>query len=39
MFVYYERHGFWGNPRVLHMLLGRAPATFAKFLARADVWR
>jgi len=39
MFAYYERHGFWGNPRVLHMLLGRAPATFAGFLARADVWR
>ncbi|MDD3827284.1 MAG: NmrA family NAD(P)-binding protein [Anaerolineae bacterium] len=39
MFVYYERHGFWGNPRVLHMLLGRAPATFAGFLTRADAWR
>ena len=34
MFVYYERHGFWGNPRVLGWLLGRAPATFAEFAAR-----
>jgi len=39
MFRYYEQHGFWGNPRVLHMLLGRAPATFAGFLTRADAWR
>lgn len=39
MFVYYERHGFWGNPRVLHWLLGRAPATFASFVARTAAAR
>ncbi len=31
MFEYYEAHGFWGNPFVLHQLLGRAPRTFAEF--------
>jgi hypothetical protein len=34
MFVYYERHGFWGSPRVLTWLLGRPPATLSEFLAR-----
>jgi NAD(P)H dehydrogenase (quinone) len=35
MFAYYERHGFWGNPRVLSWLLGRPPATMAEFVARS----
>ena len=35
MFRYYERHGFWGNPRVLAWLLGRPPTTFAGFVRRA----
>jgi NAD(P)H dehydrogenase (quinone) len=39
MFAYYERHGFWGNPRVLRWLLGRAPATFAEFVARTAAAR
>jgi NAD(P)H dehydrogenase (quinone) len=34
MFVYYERHGLWGSPRVLTWLLGRAPTTMAGFVAR-----
>jgi NAD(P)H dehydrogenase (quinone) len=34
MFCYYERFGFWGNPRVLGWLLGRPPATFAAFVGR-----
>jgi len=34
MFEYYERHGFWGNPRVLTWLLGRPPSGFAAFVAR-----
>ena len=34
MFQYYERHGFWGNPRVLSGLLGRPPTTFAAFVKR-----
>jgi len=34
MFRYYERYGFWGNPRVLHWLLGRPPNTFAAFVER-----
>ena len=34
MFHYYERHGFWGNPRVLGWLLGRPPTTFAAFIER-----
>lgn len=33
MFGYYERFGFVGNPRVLSGLLGRAPASYAAFLA------
>ena len=39
MFRYYERFGFWGGPRVLTWLLGRAPATFAAFVGRvAQEW-
>ncbi len=34
MFRYYERYGFWGNPRVLGWLLGRPPTTFAAFVVR-----
>lgn len=34
MFRYYERFGFWGNPKVLTWLLGRAPVTFADFVRR-----
>jgi NAD(P)H dehydrogenase (quinone) len=34
MFRYYEQHGFWGNPRVLTLLLGRSPTTFAAFVGR-----
>ncbi|HEX9013636.1 MAG TPA: NmrA family NAD(P)-binding protein [Anaerolineaceae bacterium] len=34
MFEYYEKFGFWGNPTVLTALLGRAPTTFAEFVAR-----
>jgi uncharacterized protein YbjT (DUF2867 family) len=35
MFDYYARYGLPGNPNVLSWLLGRAPATFAAFAARA----
>ena len=35
MFRYYERYGFWGNPRVLTGLIGRSPTTFEGFVARA----
>lgn len=34
MFDYYERYGFWGNPRVLTGLLGRAPTSFSAFVLR-----
>jgi uncharacterized protein YbjT (DUF2867 family) len=34
MFDYYDRFGFWGNPRVLGWLLGRPPTTFAAFVGR-----
>jgi NAD(P)H dehydrogenase (quinone) len=34
MFQYYDRHGFWGSPRVLGWLLGRAPGSFEAFVAR-----
>jgi NAD(P)H dehydrogenase (quinone) len=34
MFRYYERYGFWGNPRVLGWLLRRPPTTFGAFLER-----
>ncbi|NIV28395.1 MAG: hypothetical protein GWN58_02435 [Anaerolineae bacterium] len=36
MFRYYERHGFWGNPRVLTWLLGRPPTAFASFVERVS---
>jgi uncharacterized protein YbjT (DUF2867 family) len=39
MFRYYERYGFWGNPRVLGWLLGRPPTTFAAFVERAKCSR
>jgi uncharacterized protein YbjT (DUF2867 family) len=32
MFDHYRAHGFTGSPRVLEMLLGRAPRTFADHL-------
>ena len=35
MFRYYERHDFWGSPRVLTWLLGRPPTTLAAFTRRA----
>jgi uncharacterized protein YbjT (DUF2867 family) len=35
MFRYYDRHGLWGNPRVLSQLLGRAPTRFAAFVERS----
>jgi hypothetical protein len=31
MFVYYDRHGVWGNPRVLKDLIYRSPTTFEDF--------
>jgi NAD(P)H dehydrogenase (quinone) len=34
MFQYYDRHGFWGSPRVLGWLLGRAPGSFEAFATR-----
>ena len=34
MFRYYERYGFWGNPRVLTWLLGRSPTTFMAYVER-----
>jgi NAD(P)H dehydrogenase (quinone) len=34
MFRYYQRYGFWGNPRVLGWLLQRPPTTFGAFLER-----
>jgi uncharacterized protein YbjT (DUF2867 family) len=34
MFVYYEQHGFRGNPGVLAWLLGRRPTTFDAYLTR-----
>jgi len=34
MFSYYERYGFAGNPKVLRMLLGRAPGSFGEFVKR-----
>ena len=33
-FAYYERFGFWGNPRILTHLLGRAPNTLEMVVAR-----
>jgi uncharacterized protein YbjT (DUF2867 family) len=34
MFRYYERHGFWGNPRVLGGLIGRQPARLEAYVRR-----
>ena len=34
MFHYYDSHGFWGNPRTLSHLLGRAPTKFETFIKR-----
>jgi hypothetical protein len=34
MFHYYDRHGFWGNPRTLSHLLGRTPTKFEAFIKR-----
>lgn len=34
MFRYYERYGFWGNPRALSWLLGRPPTSFTDFIKR-----
>jgi NAD(P)H dehydrogenase (quinone) len=34
MFHYYDRHGLWGNPRVLSQLIGRSPMKFETFVAR-----
>lgn len=34
MFRFYERHGFWGNARVLAWLLGRSPTSFDDCVAR-----
>jgi uncharacterized protein YbjT (DUF2867 family) len=39
MFRYYERYGFWGNPRVLSWLLGRSPTTFTAFVERSRCFR
>lgn len=29
-----QQYGFWGNPNVLHWLLGRPPTSFAAFVER-----
>jgi uncharacterized protein YbjT (DUF2867 family) len=34
MLRYYDRHGLWGNPRVLTLLLGREPTRFESFVRR-----
>ena len=34
MFLYYEQHGFWGNPTALQMLCGRRPTSFTEFVER-----
>jgi hypothetical protein len=34
MFRFYEAHGFWGQPDVLALLLGRPPSSFATFVER-----
>lgn len=39
MFRYYDRFGFWGNPRVLEWLLGRPPAAFSAFARRTELDR
>jgi NAD(P)H dehydrogenase (quinone) len=35
MFHYYDRNGFWGNPRTLSHLLRRTPTEFGAFVERA----
>lgn len=32
MFDYYDHYGLWGNPQVLHGLLGRSPTRFEEFV-------
>lgn len=39
MFHYYERYGFWGNPRVLSWLLRRPPTRLSEFLERQAAHR
>lgn len=34
MFRYYDRCGFWGNPRTLAYVIGRAPTKFGTFIER-----
>ncbi|TFG50424.1 MAG: NAD-dependent epimerase/dehydratase family protein [Anaerolineales bacterium] len=34
MFLHYQAHGFSGNPRILHWLLGRQPTTLENCLKR-----
>jgi uncharacterized protein YbjT (DUF2867 family) len=34
MFLHYQNHGFSGNPRMLHWLLGRQPTTLKECLSR-----
>lgn len=34
MFLHYQNHGFSGNPRMLHWLLGREPTTLEECLRR-----
>jgi uncharacterized protein YbjT (DUF2867 family) len=34
MFNYYDQYSFMGNPKVLEVLLGRAPTSFEDFLRR-----
>lgn len=34
MFLHYQNHGFYGNPRMLHWLLGRQPTTLEECLER-----
>ena len=36
MFMYYDQHGLWGNPRVLKDLIRRAPTTLEDFARRLE---
>ena len=38
MFEYYERFGFWGNGKILEMLLGRRPKSFTEWVSTQQ-WR
>ncbi len=38
MFEYYERYGFWGNGKILEMLLGRRPKSFTEWVSTQQ-WR